>query len=74
MAPCSLFSFGVELQPEPVGQPGQVIENSDYVTNFQACRVVESQFPERLPVALYHPGGRGAQLFGDGAQGSFSVG
>ena len=60
MAPGGLLGFGVEFQPETVGQPGQVIENTHDVTNFQACGIVEAQFPQRPPVPRHDPCGGGA--------------
>src|SRR5439155_7343021 len=66
--------LGVELQPEPVGEPGEVVEDADDVGDLEAALVAESEVAERLPVALDHPRWRGAQLLGDLAQSALPIG
>ena len=58
----------VQLQPETVGQSGEIVENADNMGHFQTGLIVKSQIAEGLPICLDHLRGRGAQLLGQGAE------
>ena len=56
--------FWIELQPKPVGQPGQIVEDADDVRDFKNRLIVEAQLAQRPPVLGGHPRGHRAELLG----------
>jgi len=57
-----LFCAAIELEPKAVGQPGQVVEDSNDVSDLKKGLIVEAKCPEPVPVRLDHPRGSGTQL------------
>ncbi len=57
-----LFRAAVEPEPKPVGQPGQVVEDSNDVSDLKKGLIVEAKCPEPVPVRLDHPRLTGTQL------------
>ncbi len=50
-----LLGSGIELQPETVCEPREVVEDTDNVGELEATLVVESEVTQRLPVLFDHP-------------------
>ena len=51
----SLLSSGIELQTETVGEPREVVEDTDDVSDLEATLVVEPEIAQRLPILFDHP-------------------
>lgn len=56
------------MQPEAIGQAGQIVEDTNDVRDLQAALVIKSQFTQRLPVFLDHAGWRGTEFLRQGTQ------
>ena|SRR5215472_6901941 len=64
--------LGIKPEAEAVGHPGQVIEDADDVADLEERLLVEAELAERLPILVCHPGRRGRQLLGHGAEGTLA--
>ncbi len=56
------------MQPEAVGQPGQVVENANDMRDLKARLVVEAQVSQRLPIFFDHSCRRCAEFLCDRTQ------
>ena len=61
------------MQTQPVGEPGEIVENPDDMRHLQTGPVVKSQRPQRLPIVWRHPGWGRTEFFRDRTEGLLAL-